>query len=169
MQHTQYISTRGQMATAEFTECSSAGLAPDGGSRYRAVRPEPRADRGLATPGIRDSGLLRSLGLRSPPTFPGGPGRADPGRPMARSGSHSRSSLVTGLDDRRRPDPRGPVRGADDGLRATWPCSSGRRLMSWLSTTGSSSWGATSMTIRFGGPSIFQGQEWSSCSHRPAA
>ena len=31
MQHTQYISTRGQMAAAGFTDVLVAGLAPDGG------------------------------------------------------------------------------------------------------------------------------------------
>ena len=31
MQHTQYISTRGQMTPAGFTDVLLAGLAPDGG------------------------------------------------------------------------------------------------------------------------------------------
>ena len=44
MQHTQYISTRGQMAAAGFTDVLLAGLAPDGGlavpSRLPALSPE---------------------------------------------------------------------------------------------------------------------------------
>ena len=44
MQHTQYISTRGQMAPAGFTDVLLAGLAPDGGlvvpSRLPALSPE---------------------------------------------------------------------------------------------------------------------------------
>ena len=44
MQHTQYISTRGQMAAAGFTDVLVAGLAPDGGlavpSQLPALSPE---------------------------------------------------------------------------------------------------------------------------------
>ncbi len=44
MQHTQYISTRGQMAAAGFTDVLLAGLAPDGGlavpSRLPVLSPE---------------------------------------------------------------------------------------------------------------------------------
>jgi len=44
MQHTQYISTRGQMAPAGFTDVLVAGLAPDGGlavpSQLPALSPE---------------------------------------------------------------------------------------------------------------------------------
>ena len=40
MQHTQYISTRGQMAPAGFTDVLLAGLAPDGGLAVPERLPE---------------------------------------------------------------------------------------------------------------------------------
>ena len=49
MQHTQYISTRGQMAAVGFTDVLLAGLAPDGGlavpSRLPALSPEQIEER----------------------------------------------------------------------------------------------------------------------------
>ena len=49
MQHTQYISTRGQMTAAGFTDVLVAGLAPDGGlavpSQLPALSPEQIEER----------------------------------------------------------------------------------------------------------------------------